>query len=203
MESMGSYKKKKADRVGQKLTFKLLLVGLSLILMALPLVAAGSSFLTDFLNHANWYQPIQKYIVPFEAKLVAAAIYPLGIKSRVSPSQTTVAFYMIKEDSVVPVDLAWNCLGWQSMLLLIVSLIAGLRGNFTNISRLECIVFGFFGTLLINVFRMSLVAAGIYYINTFFAMIVHDYLMALMAIAWLIFFWWFSYAFILEEKVDS
>jgi exosortase/archaeosortase family protein len=99
--------------------------------------------------------------------------------------------------------LAWNCLGWQSLLLLIVSLVAGLRGNFTNISRLECIVFGFFGTLLINVLRMSLVATGIYYVNTFFALVVHDYLMALMAIAWLIFFWWFSYAFILEERGEG
>jgi exosortase/archaeosortase family protein len=184
----------------QKPTFKLLLVGLSLILMVLPLMAAVSSFLTDFLNQANWYRPIQKYVVPWEAKLVAAALYPLGIKTRITVGPTRFAFYMIKKDRIMPVDLAWNCLGWQSLLLLVVSLVAGLRGKFTNISRLECITFGFFGTLLVNIFRMSLIAAGIYYINEIFALVVHDYVAALMAIVWLFFFWYFSYAFILEER---
>jgi exosortase/archaeosortase family protein len=168
----------------------------------LPIFAALNSSLTQALNKANWYQPIQKHIVPWEAKLVSAAVYPLGIKTRVAVGTTSFAFYMIKDGSVMLVDLSWNCLGWQSMLLLIVSLIAGLRGRFTNISRLECTVLGFFGTLLMNIFRMSFIAAGIYYINEFFAMVIHDYVAAFLTLIWLIFFWWFSYSYVLEERKE-
>jgi len=139
----------------QKFTFKIIFFALAIILMLLPIFAALNSFLTLALNSADWYQPIQKFVVPWEAKLVSAAVYPLGIKTRVTAGPTRFAFYMIKDDSIMPVDLAWNCLGWQSMLLLVVSLVAGLRGRFTNISRLECIILGLFGTLLINIFRMS------------------------------------------------
>jgi exosortase/archaeosortase family protein len=185
-----------------KQTFKMIFLALAIILMLLPIVAALNSFLTESLNKANWYQPIQKYVVPWEAKLVSAAVYMLGIETRVAVGPARFAFYMVKEDSILPVDLAWNCLGWQSMLLLIISLVAGLRGRFTNISRLECIVLGLFGTLLMNIFRMSLIAAGIYYINEVFAMVVHDYLAAFLAVVWMLVFWWFSYSYILEAKDD-
>ncbi|OGD94711.1 hypothetical protein A3A48_01335 [Candidatus Curtissbacteria bacterium RIFCSPLOWO2_01_FULL_37_9] len=94
--------------------------------------------------------------------------------------------------------MAWNFLGWQSMLLLIISLFAGLEGKYSNVSRLEYIVFGLFGTLFVNVFRMNVITAWIYYINEVFAKIVHDYVAVILAIIWLIFFWWFSYRFVLE-----
>ena len=178
----------------------MIFLGLAVILLLLPIFAALNSFLTKTLDTASWYRPIQKYVVPWEAKLVSAAVYPFGIKTRINVGPSKFAFYMVKDTSVVPVDLAWNCLGWQSMLLLVVSLFAGLRGKFSNISRLECIVFGFFGTLLINIFRMSFIAAGIYYINEVFAMVIHDYIAAFLTILWLLFFWWFSYSFILESK---
>ena len=184
----------------EKYTFKMIFLALAIILMLLPIFAALNSFLTKTLDAAGWYRPIQKHVVPWEAKLVSAAVYPLGIKTRVTAGPTRFAFYMIKDNSIMPVDLSWNCLGWQSMLLLIISLIAGLRGRFTNISRIECIVLGFFGTLLINVFRMSFIAAGIYYINEIFAMVIHDYLAAFLALIWLMVFWWFSYSFVLEER---
>lgn len=184
----------------QKQTFKMIFLGLAVMLLLLPIFAALNSFLTRGLDKASWYRPIQKYVVPWEAKLVSAAVYPFGIKTRINVGPSKFAFYMIKDTGVVPVDLAWNCLGWQSMLLFLVSLIAGLRGKFSNISRLECIVFGFFGTLLMNIFRMSAIAAGIYYINEVFAMVIHDYLAALLTLVWLVVFWYFSYSYILETE---
>ena len=183
----------------QKNTFKIILAGTVIILVLLPFAAAGSALITKLFDNWGWYAPIEKYIVPFEAKLVAASLYPLGIQTRVSPVGSEFAFYMVKDHGAIAVDLAWNCLGWQSMLLLGVSLAAGLRGQFTNTSRFEAIVFGFFGTLLMNVFRMSFVAAGIYYVNDVFAYVVHDYLSAFLTLIWLIFYWWFSYKYILEE----
>ena len=68
------------------------------------------------------------------------------------------------------------------MLLLIISLFAGLEGKYSNVSRLEYIVFGLFGTLFVNVFRMNVITAWIYYINEVFAKIVHDYVAVILAI---------------------
>lgn len=185
----------------QKQTFKLLFIILALILMLLPLVAALQSILTNFFANLAWYQVTNQYIVPWEARLVAVAIKPLGISSVVTPNSPRTAFYMVTRQGIpMSVNLAWNCLGWQSMLILVISIIFGLRGNFTRLSRIECILLGLFGTLLVNVLRMAIVAAGIYYINQVFAMVIHDYLVALMTIVWLFFFWWFSYSFVLEEK---
>src|SRR3989344_2812186 len=187
----------------EKHTFKTILAGFAIILALLPLFAALNSFLTNFLNTAGWYRPIQEFIVPWQARMVSAAISPFGIDSRVTPGSTLSAFYMIKEGAAIPVDLSWNCLGWQSALLLLVSLFAGLRGAFSNFSRLKCVLLGLTGTLLINIFRMSFIAIGIYYVNSLAAQIVHDYLAAFFTLIWLMFFWWFSYSFILEERQPS
>jgi len=189
--------------VKEKQTFKTILAGFAIILALLPVFAALNSFLTEGLNKAGWYRPIQEFIVPWQAKMVAAAISPFGIDSRVTPGSIYSSFYMIKNGAAIPVYLSWNCLGWQSGLLLIVSLIAGLRERFSNISRIKCILLGLTGTLLINIFRMSFIAIGIYYVNALAAQIVHDYFAALLTLIWLIFFWWFSYSFVLEAKSTS
>lgn len=184
----------------QKDTFKIIFAGFAAVMMVLPLFAALNSFLTEFLNQAGWYRPIQEFIVPWQARMVAVAISPFGIDSRVTPGVRLSAFYMIKDGAAIPVDLSWNCLGWQSALLLLVSLFAGLRGEFRHLSRIKCVLLGLSGTLLVNIFRMSIIALGIYYVNSLAAQIVHDYLAAFLTLIWLIIFWWFSYAFVLEPK---
>lgn len=187
----------------QKNTFKIIFASAAILLMLLPPLAALNSILTESLDKARWYRPIQQYVVPWEARLVAAAVTPFGIPTKVTPNTKVAAFYMVKNGAMMPVDLAWNCLGWQSVLLLFVSLIAGLRGKFTFFSRIKCILFGLLGTLLINVFRMSFIAVGIYYVNSLFGMIVHDYFATFITILWLFFFWWFSYSFVLEDREST
>src|SRR3990170_1057404 len=184
----------------EKQTFKTVLACFVIVMSLLPMFAALNSFFTEGLNRAGWYRPIQKFIVPWQARMVAVAISPFGIESRVTPSSIDSSFYMIKEGAAIPVYLSWNCLGWQSALLLLVSLLAGLRGKYANLSRIKCILFGLTGTLLINIFRMSIIAIGIYYVNSIAAQVVHDYFAAFLTLAWLIFFWWFSYSYILEKS---
>lgn len=183
-----------------KKTLKMLFVILSLVMILLPPFAAINGLLTKFLDNAGWYLPIKQHIVPWQARMVAVAIRPFGVESRVTPTSSLATFFMIKKGSAIPVDLSWNCLGWQSMLFLLVSFTAGLRGSFTSLSRMKCVIFGLVGTLLINIFRMSVIALGIYYVNALAARIVHDYLAAFFTIIWLFFFWWFSYSYVLEER---
>lgn len=184
----------------EKATFKTLFAGFSILMMLLPVFAALNSILTNWLNHSGWWRPIQNFIVPTQARMVAAAIFPFGIESRVTPGSLYSTFYMVKDGAAIPVYLSWNCLGWQSALLLLVSLFAGLRESFTNFSRIKCILLGLTGTLLMNIFRMSFIAIGIYYVNALAAQIVHDYLAAFLTLIWLFVFWWFAYSFVLEKK---
>lgn len=184
----------------QKQTFKLIIIYFCTIMILLPVFAALNSFMTLSLEKSGWYKPIEKYIVPFQAKLVVTAIKPFGIPSKIVQGNVIASFFMIKDNAAIPVDLSWNCLGWQSVLLLALSLWIGLRGKYSFVSRVSCVVFGLFGTLLLNIFRMSIIAIGIYYVNSLAAQIVHDYMAAFFTLIWLFFFWWFSYKYILEAR---
>lgn len=186
----------------QKNTIKTILFSTVIFLMFLPLLATLSSFMTHSLDNSGWYEPIEKHLVPFESKLVRTVLGFVGIDTRTSYDLSRYQFFMLKGDEAIEVDLAWNCLGWQSMLIFVISIVAGLRKKFSNISRLESIMFGFFGTLLINIFRMSTIAAGSYYLSNIFVLIIHDYLAVVISTMWLMFFWWFSYRYVLEEKVN-
>jgi len=191
----------------EKDTFKLLLAALAVMLVLLPFLTTFNSVLTSVINKIGLYQTIQKTIVPFESRLIVTIIRPLGIPAFLAPATSNVggpgeraSFYLLKGSEYFPVQLQWNCLGWQSFLLLIFSLVVGLQGNFTKISKIECVLIGILGTFLINIFRMVFITIGIYYVNTVFALLIHDYFAALTTIIWLFFFWWFSYSFVLEEK---
>ena len=186
--------------MNQKRTFKLLLAGLAVMLVALPFVTTFNSVLTALINKIGLYRTLQETIVPFESKLIVLVVRFLGVSAFLAPVGERAAFYLLKGTEYFPVELQWNCLGWQSLLLLGVSFIVGLSGSFTKLSKLECILIGLLGTFLLNILRMVFITIGIYYVNTIFALLIHDYFAAFTSIMWLFFFWWFSYSFVLEEK---
>lgn len=184
----------------QKQTFKKLLAGTAILLAVLPFIVTFSAVLTSLFNKVGAYVWLQNIVVPFEARLVAVLLRLVNINGIITPGQS---FAMILErvgKPAMPVQLEWNCLGWQSLILLGITLITGLRGHWKTMSKLEVILLGVLGTFLVNVFRMAFVASMAYYVDEIAAMIIHDYLAALAALLWLIFFWWFSYSFILEPK---
>lgn len=184
----------------QKQTFKKLLAGTAILLAVLPFIVTFSAVLTSLFNKIGAYVWLQNIVVPFEAKLVAVLLKLVHINGVITPGQS---FAMILERSgkpALPVQLEWNCLGWQSLVLLGITLITGLRGNWKSMSKLEVVILGVLGTFLVNIFRMAFVTSMAYYVDEIAAMIIHDYLAAFAALLWLIFYWWFSYSFILEPK---
>lgn len=176
------------------------MAGLAVMLALLPFVTTFNTILTEIINSVGFYRVIQERLVPWESSLIVVIVRFLGINAFLLPKEEIGAFVIEKGSEYIPADLQWNCLGWQSLVLLILSFIAGLQGNFTNLSRIECLLIGLSGTFLLNILRMVFITVGIYYINTAFALLIHDYFAALTTIAWLFFFWWFSYSFVLEEK---
>jgi len=65
------------------------------------------------------------------------------------------------------------------------------------------VVFGVLGAFLSNLFRMAFNTSLAYYWNSLAAMIIHDYFASFIALIWMVFFWWFSYSFVLEPKAET
>lgn len=93
---------------------------------------------------------------------MAVLIRIVNIKGIVTPGANFAMLLERPGDSYIPVSLEWNCLGWQSLVPLGLTLA--------------------------------------YYWNSVAAMIIHNYFAAFVALLWLIFFWWFVYSFVLEER---
>lgn len=183
----------------QKRIFKILIVLLVIMLTLLPFVTTFNSALTKAINSLGLYKSMQSTLVPFESKIVVGIVRAFNIPAFMASKNEVESFYLLKGSEYFPVQIQWNCLGWQSMLLLLISFVFGLEGQYKNMSKLECIIIGILGTFLVNVARMVFIVIGVYFYSTVFALLVHDYFAAFVTIAWLIFFWYFSYAYVLEE----
>ena len=183
----------------QKEIFKYLFIGTVIILLMLPAVTTFNSVITEFVDKIGIYKSMQDILVPFESKIVVMILRFFGVAAFVAQTGEKASFYLLKGHVYTPFQMQWNCLGWQSLLLLFLSFLPGLQGAYTKFSKLETILIGILGTFLINIFRMVFISLGLNYISTLFALLIHDYFAAFVSIVWFFFFWWFSYKYVLES----
>jgi exosortase/archaeosortase family protein len=186
----------------KKKIFKMILLVAVVLLSILPVIVTFSSVLTSLFVRMRWYTVLQESVVPFESRLVAVLIKPLGITGQVT-SKEEFSMVLLKGSEAIPIKLEWNCLGWQSMILLVITLVIGLRGDYTILSKAETLIVGILGTFISNLLRMAFIVSLGYYWNAAAAMIIHDYFASFVALIWMLFFWWFSYRYLLEEKTAS
>jgi exosortase/archaeosortase family protein len=177
-----------------KQTFSSLFLILIVVLMLLPFVTTFNELLTRIVESSLLYKPIEKYFVPYEVMLVRTVISWFGVVTKAG----TIA--VVKNGVNQGTFISWNCIGWQSFVILLISLKAGLSGNFTLVSKLETLIMGVLGTFFLNLGRISLVLILLYHVGRAPAVIFHDYAAVFLSIIWLFFFWWFSFNFILEER---
>ncbi len=179
--------------MGARRIFVYLFILLAASILVLPLVTTFDHFLTRSLNSVGRAGLVQNVIVPHEAKIIAVILKPLGFKVAPTP-------YGIYVNDIL-VTIWWSCIGWQSLLLTLLSLWAGLSGKFTKSSKIEVLILAILGFFFLTVVRLTTVAVVGAYFGTLVALIYHDYFAAtLLTFAWLFGFWWFSYSFVLEEK---
>ena len=177
-----------------KKTFNTIFLALVVILMLLPFVTTFNELLTRIVEDSLLYRPIEMFLVPYEVMLVRTIVSFFGVETL--PGTVSVLRNGVNQGTF----LSWNCIGWQSFVILLLSLKTGLLGNFTRFSRLSVVIIGILGTFFINLFRISLVLILLYYFGKAPSLVFHDYAAVFISILWLFFFWWFSYAYILEEK---
>ena len=181
------------NNIFTKKIFIYLFILLAVSILVLPVITTTEHFFTRIVNDIGGYQLIQKYIIPHEAKIVAVVLKPLGFAVEPTPTGIYV--------NDVLVTIWWSCIGWQSLLLTLLALLAGLRGNFTRESKIETLILAILGFFFLTVVRLVSVSVVGAYFGTLVALIYHDYFAAtLLTFFWLFFFWWFTYKFVLEEK---
>ena len=164
------------------------------MLLSLPFLVAGNDILTQIVEKNILYVWIQNNIVPIEAKMMGAILMPFGYKYAFSPTNSVIVVNGLN------MGITWNCLGWQSFLLLFISLVVGFRGRYKTLSILEALGIGILGTFWLNIARMIFTILLAVHAQPLFRIVFHDYLAAGTTVIWLFGFWWFVYSFVLTER---
>lgn len=175
---------------------RILVVVLVLALMSLPLFTTFNEILTKLAERSGFYNYLTQSVVPFETRAVAAVLRPLGIVA--TPTESHL-YLKTAEGKITGVFFSWNCLGWQSAILLVLTFVTGLTGVSSWEKRIEVVLLGISGTFLINLIRITSVTLVAYWWGQFPATVVHDYGGTLFTVMWFFLFWWFAYNFIVEN----
>ena len=163
------------------------------LLMLLPFVTTFDDLLTTWALAMGANNPLQG-IVPIEARMVVGLLGVAGIHAAASGSHLVI---WDSAGSMHTLFISWNCIGWQSLILLGVSFLSGLRGQQTVEARVQVVLIGVAGTMLLNLMRVAAVAATAATFGQTQATIFHDYGGTILVVVWLFAFWIFVQRFIL------
>jgi exosortase/archaeosortase family protein len=162
-----------------------LLAGAAVLLLLLPAVNSVDDLLAAWLASTG-LDRLVAIAAPLEARLAAGLLDLAGISAGVSGPDISV------RDSaghVTRLWVAWNCVGWQSFALLLISLVAGLQGRESWDVRLQVVLLGFLGTLTVNLLRIATVGVLAAWVGQLPAVLFHDYGGTLLVVGWLFAFW--------------
>ena len=175
--------------------FAMLLALTAIVLVILPFVSTFDDVLTQVGMRLGIAAPLQA-IVPAEVRVTVVVLGLLGVHAAAAGNQLVVW-----NSSGAPQTLfiSWNCVGWQSLILLGLSLMVGLRTPMTMGTRLEVIALGVVGTVLVNITRITLVCLLAALAGYLPAVLFHDYGGTLLLVAWLFSFWLIAYRWIVPE----
>lgn len=175
--------------------FSAILMIAAVILMVMPFWGTVNEFMTAVLIKTRLEVLLERFIVPYEARVMAGVLSLFPINAHAVAKGVWVNGLFI--------ELQWNCLGWQSVVVLAATYFTGMKQNFSRISRFEAMLIGILGTYLINFFRLTLVGIFATFSGSLAAIIFHDYFSLVLTIVWFLFFWWFAYSFVLEEQKSN
>lgn len=170
-----------------------LILILVIILIILPFATSFNEGLTKIVEKMFWYSWMRTYIVPYEARVLSGVLDLI-------PGVVVYPNIRGIELNGMQIYVTWNCIGWQSFILLVMSIAVGFGKHFTFSSQAQTLMFGVCGMFLVNLIRLIITSLLAVYAPHIFVLVFHNYLSAFMTIGFLIFFWWFCYSYVLEEK---
>jgi exosortase/archaeosortase family protein len=175
--------------------FAMLLAVTAILLVVLPFVSTFDDLLTTVGMHLGIAAPLQ-WIVPGEVRITVVLLGLVGIHAGAAGNQLVV---WNASGAPQTLFISWNCVGWQSLILLGLSLMVGLRGPMPLGSRLAVIALGVLGTVLINIARITVVCLLAALAGYLPAVLFHDYGGTLLLVAWLFTFWLIAYRWLVPD----
>jgi exosortase/archaeosortase family protein len=175
--------------------FAMLLAVTAILLVVLPFVSTFDDLLTTVGMRLGIAAPLQ-WIVPGEVRITVVLLGLVGIHAGAAGNQLVV---WNASGAPQTLFISWNCVGWQSLILLALSLMVGLRGPMPLGTRLQVIALGVLGTVLINIARITLVCLLAALAGYLPAVLFHDYGGTLLMVAWLFTFWLIAYRWVVPD----
>lgn len=169
-------------------------------LMLFPLITTLNQFLVKVIEPLTFLQPVQKVIIPYEVRLVRVILGLASVPMTEGQPGAASITLIDRKGEHQPVSVAWNCIGWQSFLLVVATFLTGLTGRLTFLSKLEVLVVGLLGTFLLNIGRIAGIFYLYYHTNQRVAIAFHDYGSVALTIIWLWLLWYYAFTFVLEQK---
>lgn len=169
----------------------------AVMFLLLPFWTSFQDLLTRFVMQVGWYKQLQNIVVPYEIRVAVTVLTGLGLPVRAG--NTYLEWSKAGGGNEV-IYIIWNCVGWQTLVLLAITFITGFSGKHTILSKIEALVIGLLGTYLVNITRIVLVIIVYFLGGRPVGSVFHDYFSGTLTFIWLLFFWWFVYSYVLEEK---
>ena len=163
------------------------------MLLILPFVTTFDEFLTAATKQFGLVHPLLSLAAP-EARAVVAILGVLGVHAEAAGGQLYVWDWSGQRQALL---ISTTCIGWQSLILLGLSCVVGLRGEYSREARAQVLLIGVLGTVLVNLLRMTIVSLVAADFGFWPAVLVHDYGGTLIIVAWLFAFWAFVHRWIL------
>lgn len=176
----------------------LLAVG-SIALLVMPVFSTFGELLTNVAMLSGIDAALGRWVAPAEAQLVHGLLSLLGYGTAASGSHLSIT------DGVRDVTLyiSWNCVGWQTLIFLALTLPTGLQGDHSLLSKIEVAALGIFGIAVLNVLRIAVVGVVALHFGQLPAVIVHDYGSVVATVVFLMAFWTIAYNSILEPRART
>ncbi|MFQ6052879.1 MAG: exosortase/archaeosortase family protein [Candidatus Bathyarchaeia archaeon] len=185
-----------SDGVGPGRTYRSLILAAAVAFMVLPFVTTFNELLTRVVESLRIVAYIQGLAAPFLVKVLVVVLRVLKVPAAARGS------YLFLTGSWMPlkVYISWNCTGWQSFILLALTLATGLQGPYTLRSKLLTAALGVEGTFLVNVLRIVVPCLLAYKAGYVPAVLFHDYLGTILTLIWLAAFWYLSFGRLLIRE---
>ncbi|TMF10477.1 MAG: hypothetical protein E6I37_12105 [Chloroflexi bacterium] len=176
--------------------FAMLLAVTAVLLVVLPFVSTFDDLLTVIGMRLGIAAPLQ-WIVPAEVRVTVVVLGLFGMHAGAAGNQLVV---WNANGAPQTLFISWNCVGWQSLILLGLSLMVGLRGPMTLATRVQVIALGVLGTILVNIVRITVVCALAALAGYVPAILFHDYGGTLLLVTWLFTFWVIAYRWLVPDQ---
>ena len=163
------------------------------MLLVLPFVTTFDEFLTAATKQFGLTHPLLSLAAP-EARAVVALLGFLGVQAQAAGDELYVWDWSGQRQALL---ISTTCIGWQSLILLGLSCVVGLRGAYSKEAKAQVLLIGVLGTVLVNLIRMAIVSLVAAEFGFWPAVLVHDYGGTLIIVAWLFGFWAFANRWIL------